>query len=235
MKPVILSEDKNFNRSELERYKKRSNYVQKDFFKFCKEVLNEREYRILIGEENTIDYDFFNTEWALDRRDSRTPLQFSKYLIISRVYEEFNRRYFNEIYDKGLEFIGTEGEDILETSNDITNYPDFKSRKGCLVEFSKEEVGHWIKKDKVVYFRHNKIKYLKELSKSRKVFLLLSLIEEVEYQVIEITPNIPIFYEKNIKKFNGKWGYRINFEPQFRPYYNLKIYKEQQVKVPIIN
>lgn len=232
MYPVILSKDKSLNREELERYKKRSNYVQQDFFTFCKEVLNTREYEILTSKEVNIDNEFFNTEWAKDRRDKRNPLEFSKNLIISRVYEEFNKRYFNEIYDKGLEFVGTEGEDILETSNDITNYPDFQSRKGCLVEFLKEEVGHWIKKNKVIYFRHNKIKHLKELSRTHKVFVIISLVDEIEYQIIEITPETPIFHQKTIKKFNGKWGYKIYFEPNFRPYYDIEVYKEKQIKIP---
>lgn len=236
MYPVILSDkDKDLNREELEKYKKRSNYVQQDFYTFCKEVLNKKEYEILTSKEInidneqselTLDNEFFNTKWALDRRDNRTVLEFVKNLIISKVFEEFNRRYFNEVYNSGLEFIGTEGSDILETHNNITNYPDFRSRKGCLIEFVKIEKGYWIKKDKVLYFRHNKIKHLKELSKIHKVFLIVSLIEDVKYQILEITPDTPIFYVKNIKKFNGKWGYRINFEPNFRPYYNIKTYKE---------
>ncbi|MDU5080532.1 hypothetical protein [uncultured Tissierella sp.] len=242
MHPVILSTDKKLNREELERYKKRSNYVQSDFHTFCKEVLNRREYEILTSKEInidneeselTLDNEFFNTEWALDRRDKRTSFEFSRNLIINRVFEEFNRRYFNEIYNSGLEFVGTEKKDILETTNIISNHPDFKSKKGYLIEFVKEEVGYWVKKDKVLYFRHNKIKHLKELSKIHKVFLIISLVEDIEYQILEITPDTPIFYEKNIKKFNGKWGYKIYFEPDFRPYYDIETYKEQQIKVPI--
>ncbi|WFA09578.1 hypothetical protein [Tissierella sp. Yu-01] len=234
MYPVILSnKDKNFNREELKRYKKRSKYIQQDFFSFCKEVLNAEEYEILTSKEISIENDFFNTEWAKDRRDRRSPLEFLRYLIINKVYEDFNKRYFNEIYDSGLEFVGTEGKNILETNNNITNYPDFRSRKDCLIEFIQIEKGYWIKKEKVLYFRHNKIKHLKELSKTHKIFLVISLIEEIEYQILEITPDTEIYYEPNIKKFNGKWGYKIYFEPNFRPYYDIETYKEKQIKIPV--
>ena len=93
-------------------------------------------------------------------------------------------------------------------------------------------MGRWIKKDKVIYFRHNKIKHLKELSRTHKVFVIISLVDEIEYQIIEITPETPIFHQKTIKKFNGKWGYKIYFEPNFRPYYDIEVYKEKQIKIP---
>lgn len=235
MYPVILSnKDKKLNREELERYKKRSNYVQQDFYSFCEKVLSLREYRILVGKEKNLDDSFFNTYWAKDRRDNRTALEFSKNLIINKVFEEFNRNYFNEIYNSGLKFVGSEGKDVLETVNNISNYPDFKSKKNCLIEFIKEESGYWIKKEKVLYFRHNKIKHLKELSKTNKVFIIISLIEEIEYQIIEVFPSISVYHESNIKKFNGKWGYKIDFKPDFRPYYDLNTYKEQKIKTPIV-
>lgn len=159
MNPVILSnKDKKFDREELEKYTKRSNYLQEDFDTFCKEVLEDRYYRILKGERNVVDEDFFNSEWALDRRDNRTALEFAKSLILNKAFEEFNRRYFNLIYNSGLEYTATEGTDILETNNEISNYPDFKSRKGCLVEFIKLENGYWCKKEKA---------YILDIIKSR--------------------------------------------------------------------